>query len=269
MVINILKNIYDNKALIEKEKIEISNELENIKSLRKSLEEKDFKLKEQEKDTMNQAKQKAREILLDTKEYVNKIIKEMNKISNKSELENSRNELNKKIKDIKFEEKNISKDFSKFSFLKPEEILPNTKVFVTTLNKNGIVTSHISKSNEVQVQIGSLKLNVSINNLAKPINIENDDSKNYVSYKISKSKNIKSEINVIGLNIEEAIFVIDKFIDDCSISNLQNVRIIHGKGTGKLRKGIHEYLKTNPHIKSFRIDSYGEGEMGVTVVELK
>lgn len=67
----------------------------------------------------------------------------------------------------------------------------------------------------------------------------------------------------------KAIFVIDKFLDDCSLSKLQSIRIVHGKGTGKLRNGIHQFLKTNPHVKSFRIGSYGEGEMGVTIVELK
>lgn len=86
---------------------------------------------------------------------------------------------------------------------------------------------------------------------------------------ISKSKTVKSEINVIGLNVEEAVFVVDKFLDDCCLAKLQTVRIVHGKGTGKLKTGIHNFLKTNPHVKSYRMGTYGEGEMGVTVVELK
>ncbi len=83
---------------------------------------------------------------------------------------------------------------------------------------------------------------------------------------ISKSKTVKSEINVIGLNVEEAVFVVDKFLDDCCLAKLQTVRIVHGKGTGKLKNGIHNFLKTNPHVKSYRMGTYGEGEMGVTVV---
>ncbi len=91
-----------------------------------------------------------------------------------------------------------------------------------------------------------------------------------MSYKnISKSKNIRTEINVLGLTVDEAILVVDKFLDDCAIANLQTVRIIHGKGTGKLKNGIHKFLKTNSHVKSFRLGTFGEGEMGVTVVELK
>ena len=73
----------------------------------------------------------------------------------------------------------------------------------------------------------------------------------------------------IRINVEEAVFVVDKFLDDCSIANLQTVRIVHGKGTGKLREGIHKFLKSNSRVKSFRVGTYGEGEMGVTVVELK
>ena len=69
--------------------------------------------------------------------------------------------------------------------------------------------------------------------------------------------------------MEEACFVIDKYLDDCYLANLTNARIVHGKGTGKLRKGIHDFLKKHPHVKSYRLGTYGEGEMGVTVVELK
>ena len=91
----------------------------------------------------------------------------------------------------------------------------------------------------------------------------------HASSHISKSKNIKPEINVIGMNVEEANFVIDKFLDDCALAKLETVRIIHGKGTGKLKNGIHQFLKNNSHVKSFRLGTFGEGEMGVTVVTLR
>lgn len=84
-----------------------------------------------------------------------------------------------------------------------------------------------------------------------------------------KAKSISSEINVIGKNVEDAIFIIDKYLDDAFLANLQVVRIVHGKGTGKLREGIHSFLRKNSHVENFRIGTYGEGEMGVTIVELK
>ena len=112
-------------------------------------------------------------------------------------------------------------------------------------------------------------MNINIKHLEKVKNY-NKNTNSSVSYNsISKTKNAKSEINVIGLNVEEAIFVVDKFLDDSSLAKLQTVRIVHGKGTGKLREGIQKFLKTNSHVKSFRLGTYGEGEMGVTVVELK
>lgn len=85
----------------------------------------------------------------------------------------------------------------------------------------------------------------------------------------NKSKVISPEINIIGLNVEEATQIVDKYLDDANLSKLETVRIVHGKGTGKLRNGIHTFLKKHPHVKSFRMGTYGEGEMGVTVVTLK
>ena len=84
-----------------------------------------------------------------------------------------------------------------------------------------------------------------------------------------KVKSISPEINVIGKNVEEACIEIDKYLDVCSINGLGTVRIVHGKGTGALRKGIHTFLKNHPHVKSYRIGTFGEGEMGVTVIEIK
>ena len=84
-----------------------------------------------------------------------------------------------------------------------------------------------------------------------------------------KSSTVPSEINLLGYNVEEARHTLDKYLDDCVLANLSSVRIIHGKGTGQLRAGIQAYLKESPHVKSFRYGTFGEGEMGVTVVELK
>ena len=286
---DLLKSIYDDKALIEKEKEDITKELNQVSMLRKSLERDNQSLKNKEEELINNAKVKARNILLDAKEDATEIIKEMNslakenRLSNNADLSNLRNALNSKIKDIKIygDNENVSENAS--SMLKPEDTYLNMGVFVKTLRQPGIVVSHVSKSNEVQVQIGNMKTNVNIKYLEKLDNskldknsskktnstLNKNTSSSYGYANISKTKNAKSEINVIGYNVDEAIFVIDKFLDDCSLAKLQTVRIVHGKGTGKLRNGIHKFLKTNPHVKSFRLGSFGEGEMGVTVVELK
>ena len=264
----LLKTIYDDKSLIEKENEEIQKQLNQINLLRKSLERDNSLLKQQELDLINNAKTKARNILLDAKEEATNIIKQLNNYKDSNKINILRNKLNTDIKNIKItNSKNSSKEHIPY-----EEIKPNMEVYISAFNKNGIILSHVNKSNEVQVQIGNIKTNININYIEKisTSNKTNETSNTNLGYtKISKTKNIKSEINVIGLNVEEAIFVVDKFLDDCSLAKLQNVRIVHGKGTGKLRTGIHSFLKNNPHVKSFRLGTYGEGEMGVTVVELK
>lgn len=279
----LLKTIYDNKSKIEKEKDEICKKLTEISSLKQNLEKDNQNLQIQEQDIINKAKIKARELLLEAKEEANEIIKEMQNSNDSKTLNTLRNNLNtsiKKLSNIASYSKNYdnmttdsSTSKNNDNLLQPKEIHPNMEVFVTTLNQNATVLSHISKSNNIQVQIGSMKMSVNIKNLRKLSNIQKNDSNtssiNNSNYtKISKSKNIKSEINVIGLNVEEAIFVVDKFLDDCSLAKLQSIRIVHGKGTGKLRDGIHKFLKTNPHVISFRLGGYGEGENGVTIVEL-
>lgn len=123
----------------------------------------------------------------------------------------------------------------------------------------------------MQIQIGNIKTNVNIKYLEQAKNLKNDLNKPVISSnpRVYKTRTANSEINVIGLAVDEAIPLIDKFLDDCFLAKLQTVRIVHGKGTGKLRQGIHTYLKKHKRVKSFRIGTYGEGEMGVTIVELK
>ena len=273
----LLKNIYDNKTEIEKEKIEIEQKLNKISELESKLIRKNDELKNKEQELINNAKIKARDILLNAKQEADEIIKEMNNLnsSDKKNADQLRNNLNKKIKDINVLGNNLPKNSDPSKTLNIKDIKPNTEVFVKSFGQNGIILSNISKSNEVQVQVGIAKVNIKINDLEKThtntnssSNLENN-THSYGYASISKSKIAKSEINVIGLTVEEAIFVIDKFLDDCSLAKLNTARIVHGKGTGKLRNGIHKFLKTNPHVKSFRLGTYGEGEIGVTVVYLK
>ena len=240
---NLLKNIYDDKSMIEKQKSEISHELERISILRASLEKENEDVKRKEKDLIANAKIKARNILLEAKEDATEIIKQLNSSTDKKVLENVRNSLNTKIKDLNTINLVDKVPDNSTNALKPNDITPNMEVFVTNLGQNGTIVSHVSKSNEVQVQVGSLRLTVPIKTLKPSININSKANSslavNHFPH-VSKSKLVKSEINVIGLNIEESIFVVDKFLDDASLSKLQTVRVVHGKGTGKLRNGIHQ-----------------------------
>lgn len=269
---NLLKNIYDTKSLIENEKIEIENKLSKISSLEKSLEQENDNLKNKKQKILNDATIQARNILLDAKEEANDIIKKIENSSYTKDIQNMRNDLNSKIKSLNnsITTSNLDTTLNSTNTLTTEQIKSGMEVFVTSLGKNGlIISSHPNKSNEVQVQIGNIKTNINLKNLRKIDNLKTQKNTNTtLNNYVQKTKTVNTEINVIGLNIEEANFVIDKFLDDCSLAKLQTVRIIHGKGTGKLKNGIHQFLKNHPHVKSYRLGTYGEGETGVTIVTL-
>lgn len=263
---DVLKSIYDNKLQIEREKQDIDKNLAQIQTLRKELEKENTDVKQKEKELIENAKLEARNILLSAKEEANEIIKQLNNINHDLKSANSlRNSLNDKIKQSDIPQKengNLTKSDIQLGML--VEVIP--------FNTIGTVISFPSKSNEVQIQMGNTKMNISLSNLkktAKSLAKENFSTTKVNKNNGSKSKYISPEINVIGQNVDEATYIIDKYLDDCAISNIATIRIVHGKGTGKLREGIHSFLKKHPHVKSFRLGTFGEGEMGVTVVELK
>lgn len=266
----LLKSIYDNKLEIEKQKEETEKNLRQIELLRKSLEQKQDDVLEKRAQLLEDAKLEARDILLSAKEEATEIIHELNSSSDIKQANNLRNKLNDKLKainSIHYTEQNNS-----FEALAESDVKDGLNVHIASLGSNGyIVGNKINKSNEVQVQVGNMKMNIKLSDLRKSLtnSVKVKESGKVTTNKESKAKTVSPEINVIGQNVDEAIYVIDKYLDNCASANISPVRIIHGKGTGKLREGIHSFLKKNPHVKSFRIGTFGEGEMGVTVVEIK
>lgn len=249
---DLLKGIYDNKLEIEKQKEETTKNLNQAELLRKKLETDYSDLEEKAKKALIQAKAEARDILLDAKEEADRIIKEINSIS-KSKGKNSMQELYDLKNDINIKIKNVIYDDSQTEQgnLSKEDVKLGMSVFVIPLGKQGIVTSIPNASSEVEVQIGNLKTNINISKLMrianKPKNNNNvPKTKNAV---INKSKTISPEINVIGLNVEDANHIIDKYLDDANLSKLETVRIVHGKGTGKLRTRNSFIFKAPPTCK--------------------
>lgn len=245
----LLKSIYDDKLEIEKEKETIQKNSNQIELLRKSLEKENLDVKKQEQELIEKSKREARSIVLSAKEEVNNIIREMNQLEKEYEnnihsdgmkkANNLRNRLNQNLQGID----NSSETTLNLEVLK--SLNSRDRMKQNTLDKSNASKSTVNNSSVCNSKVSFTK---------------NDGY---------KSQNVSSEINVIGLNVDEATFLIDKYLDDCAIAKLSPIRIVHGKGTGKLRQGIHTFLKTNPHVKSFRLGTFGEGEMGVTIVELK
>lgn len=271
---DVLKEIYDTKKEIELEKEKIEKDSLEVSKLKEALSKDHSDVLNKEKEIIEDAKMEARDILLKAKDDATKIIRQMNEISKQSnneairDLNNLRNTLNYSLKEVN----TVSNDSSISSTISPKDLSEGTKIIITTLNQKGIVVGKV-KNNKVLVQVGTNKLNIDISNLEldHSTNSKEEHKKSISTSAITNTKNksISSEINLIGLNVDEATSILDKFLDDCSLSSLEKVHIIHGKGTGKLRSGVHAYLKKHPHVKSFRLGTFGEGETGVTVVELK
>lgn len=273
---DLLKSIYDDKSKIEDEKARTATALQEVEELRASLKHQHSDVSSREKELIANAKQEAKQILLDAKETANSIIKDMDSANSASNANKLRNKLNEKISSLN--SSNVE-DIELPEHLAPaiarENIKPGLNVYVSNLKTDGVVVSNVSKDDTVQVQIGAMKMKVDIkylqevtpkNNMGASKNSHNSMTAGRSSF---KSQSVSPEINLLGLTVDEAIPIIDKYLDDCFIAKLSPVRIVHGKGTGALRNGIHHYLKTNKLVDNFRPGTFGEGEMGVTVVSLK
>ena len=261
---DVLKEIYDNKILIENEKEKIQKNSQEIEELKKNLQRDNTELELEAKKIIDDAKYEARKILLKAKDEAEDIIKEISEQEDKNKMNKIKNNLNKEIKELKIEKNNLK------SNTKPEEIKIGMKVYIGSINQEGIVLELPKKSNKVRVQIGMAKTDFYIEDIfIKNNKLEESKEQKIENREINVKNDVATEINIIGLTIDEAIPIIDKYLDECSLTSMKTTRIVHGKGTGRLRKGIQEYLKTHPHVKSFRNGTFGEGEMGVTIVELK
>lgn len=271
---DLLKTIYDEKSQIENEKIRTAKALAEAEELKKNLKHQNSDVLNKEKELIANAKQEAKQILLDAKETANSIIKDIGSASSASQANKLRNKLNDEITSMKTDVQDVQDTHP----IERENIKIGLTVFVSNLNTEGVIVSGISKDDTVQVQIGVMKTKVDIKYLQEVSATENNSKGSSTSkshdYTYSgrsslKSQHVSPEINLLGLTVDEAIPIVDKYLDDCYMAKLSPVRIVHGKGTGALRNSIHHYLKTNKLVDNFRLGTFGEGEMGVTVVSLK
>ena len=263
----LLKNIYDDKLVIENTKNEIEKNKTQIEILRKSLEQEILNQKEEKNTKFKKAKQESQNMLISTKEKINNTINELNELYNNfKDLENIdfdnwtdteiANFVKKHFKKgILTEANNIRKNYNdSFNNFKNENEIKNnssivinkdelkigTRIKLYNFSDIGTIISLPNKSGKVQVQFLNSKMYTKISDIEKIVTEDiNKSSTNYSKSSNNsnlKSKQISSEINVIGQNVEEACFVIDKYLDDCSLSKLSTVRIIHGKGTRKIKR---------------------------------
>ncbi|MDR1018827.1 MAG: endonuclease MutS2 [Lachnospiraceae bacterium] len=231
-------------------------------------------LDRQRERILSEAKAEAKKILSDAKDTADDTIKLFNKAKSDNvtiqSLEEAREKLRNEIKNAsKTNSKAITKPKKAY---KPSDFKVGTNVKVLSMNLNGTVHKEPDSKNMVEVQMGILKTKFPINDLEilpdnSDFTLKREKKRNTSSKGMGKSLSVRPEINVIGKNVDDAIAILDKYLDDAYMAHLSPVRIVHGKGTGALRNGIHNYLKHLSYVKSFKLGEYGEGDAGVTIVE--
>jgi len=269
---DILANIEKSQRQIEQERDEAIRMRLEVEKLKRSLQEKEDKWLRQRDDLVRKSKEEARELLKQAKDEADEIIKSLRDI--KSSADASRNkdveEMRKRLLlgiDRTSERVIKSEAVNEFA---PDSLLVGDSVRVLSINQEGTVITLPNDKGDLTVQVGLMKMNVNLKQLAI-INKKKKDEKVFQKVRefTAKSATISPEIDVRGNNTEEAISIIDKYLDDAAISSLSQVRIIHGKGTGALRKGLHEHFRGHPHVKKFEDAAYNEGGSGATVITLK
>ena len=272
---DLLADLETSRRTIEKEREEIAAYRRETEALKEQAEKRQEKLDEQRDRILREANEKANAILREAKEVADETIRNFHKFGKENisaaEMEKERERLRKKIKDTT-PAASPSRKAKKAH--KPEEFKLGETVKVLSMNLTGTVQSLPDPRGNITVQMGILRSQVNISDLEiveepSPYTPKklNRTSKGKIG--MSKSLSVSPEINLLGKTVDEAVAELDKYLDDALLSHLNTVRVVHGKGTGALRKGIHEYLRRQKHVKNYHLAEFGEGDAGVTIVELK
>lgn len=269
---DVLKAIEEDRTEIENKRIKINEENEEIERLREKLENKNKKLEEKQEAIINKAKEEAREIVKKAKSESAFIIDELKDISSLSKKEDRRRlqEAKDYLRELEDENRLKIKDNKKRTKEIPKDIKLGESVRIISIDKFGEVETLPDDKGDLNIQVGIMSVRSNIND------IERSESKEEVkvekktkSINKAKSKNISSEINLIGRTVDEAILLLDKYLDDAYLARLKEVRIIHGKGTGTLRDAVRKYLQNSKHVIEYREADYTEGGSGATVAVIK
>lgn len=272
---DLLTDLETSKRTIEKEQEEIARLKKEAEDLKAQAKQRQEKLDDQRDRILREANEKANAILREAKEVADKTIKDFRKFGKENisaaEMEKEREKLRKKIKDT------ASASAMKAQKPKKEHKASDFKlgesVKVLSMNLTGTVSSLPDAKGNLTVRMGILSSQVNISDLeiieeVSPYAPKKMNRTSKGKIKMGKSLSVRPEINLLGRTVDEAVAELDKYLDDAILAHLNTVRVVHGKGTGALRKGIHEYLRRQKHVKSYHLAEFGEGDAGVTIVEL-
>jgi len=277
---DLLADLEKSRKIIENERLEISEYKKEVEQLKSQLEEKTEKLDSRKDDIIREANEEARAILQEAKDLADETIRTFRKAGPNAsiqDLERARTNVGQKISD---KNKAISKKAEKAKethpILKETQLKLGESVKIVSMGLKGTISSKPDKDGNLYVQCGIMRTKANIRDL---VLIKDDDAKTAMKkfygrtsgssgskMDLSRAASIRTEINLIGKNSDDAIAALDKYLDDAYMSHLNNVRVVHGKGSGILRQAVHNYLKGVPYVKSFKLGEFGEGDAGVTIV---
>ena len=273
---DVIAELEHSRITLEKEQMEIQSYKEEIRKLRNELQRKQENIDQRREKLLKDANDKAAAILQEAKDYADETIKNFHKFGKANisikDMEQQRSKLREKIDSAqsKSQSKNTAKPKKK---VKADKLHIGDKVRVLSLNLEGTVSTMPNAKGDLFVQMGILRSQVNINDLEyigeaeQPYAAKNASGSGKI--RMSKSALVSTEINLIGMTVDEAIGHLDKYLDDAYLAHVPSVRIVHGKGTGALRNAVQQQLKRSKYVKSFRLGTFGEGDAGVTIAEFK
>ena len=274
---DLIADLEKSRSTIEREQLEINQYKAEIESLKEKLEQKQERLDSSRDKILREANEQAYNILKEAKDVADETIRNFNKYGKAgapvNEMEKERTKLRGKM-DKAAQKMSEQKKASVPNHNVPKKLRIGDSVKVISMNLKGTVHSLPNARGDLYVQMGILRSLVNINDL---ILLEEDAAPGTKKFqktsagkiKMSKSASVSTEINLIGKTTDEAIPLLDKYLDDAYLAHLPSVRIVHGKGTGALRNAVQAHLKRLKYVKSFHLGEFGEGDAGVTIAEFK
>lgn len=275
---DVISDLEQSRITIEREQREIAQYKEKIRTLQEQLQHKNEKIDAAKDRILREANEKARSILQEAKEVADETIRDFNKLgadANIKDLEKKRQKVRDKIKE-KNDRLTLGKTDNKQTARKgldPKKLKKGDSVKIVSMGLKGTVSSLPDAKGNLFVQCGIMRTQTNINDLVlveeATVSAPALQRTNTGKIKMSKSMSVSTEINLLGKTVDEALSVLDKYLDDAYIAHLPSVRVVHGKGTGALRNAVHAHLKRLKYVKEYRLGEYGEGDAGVTIVTFK
>lgn len=269
---DIVSGLEESRKKAEEEHALASRYKQEAEQLRRDMENEKLRIENTRKNLTESANKEARKILESAKRDADALISGIRAAQHEKSVQDANKAMNDAMREInekikQREKSNIIKQ--KMNTEVPKKLIAGNTVELLDIGQTGTVVSPPKADGSVVVQAGIMKIQTNIKNLRLVKQQKQEQVVSKGSRGGLRTDTIKNEVDLRGYTLEDALFVTDKYLDDVSLSGLNQVTIIHGKGTGVLRKGIHDLLRRNPHVKSFRLGAFGEGEAGVTVVEIK